>query len=90
MLAVFLVVWKKKVEKQINKLPVNEQKKTTQLIQDLRAIGPIQKEWPNFSDLGEGRYHCHLSYHWVACWKHNKGDALIEIYYVGSRENAPY
>ena len=33
-------------------------------------------------------YHCHLSYHWVACWRHEKETIEIEVYYAGSRENA--
>jgi hypothetical protein len=32
----------------------------------------------------------HLSYHYVACWRHEKGTMTIEVNYVGSRENAPY
>jgi hypothetical protein len=35
-------------------------------------------------------YHCHLSYRYVACWTWRKKEIVIEVYYVGSRENAPY
>jgi hypothetical protein len=40
--------------------------------------------------LDENIYHCHLAYKWVACWKHEKSTIIIEVYYAGSRENAPY
>lgn len=36
------------------------------------------------------KYHCHLKYNWVACWIWEKGTFIVEIYYAGSRENAPY
>lgn len=52
--------------------------------------GPMQPAWPNFSKLGPHKYHCHLAYSWVACWKFDKGNILIEVYYVGHRKNAPY
>lgn len=61
-----------------------------QLIKDLQDDGPVQKGWNNFSDLGGNKYHCHLSYKWVACWTNTKGTIEIEVYYAGSRENAPY
>ena len=35
-------------------------------------------------------YHCHLSYKWVACWQCEGDSITIEVYYAGSRENAPY
>ena len=86
----FKVKIKKKILKSLRKLPANIQDKFLILSMDLEEKGPVQKEWPNFSALGENLYHCHLSYHWVACWKHEKGTITIEVYYVGSRENAPY
>jgi hypothetical protein len=38
----------------------------------------------------DNKYHCHLSNKWVACWKNEKDSIIIEVYYAGSRENAPY
>ena len=35
-------------------------------------------------------FHCHLNYRYVACWTHRQGEIEIEVYYVGSREKAPY
>jgi len=86
----YTVGWKKRIEREISKLPEREQKKLIQLIKDLQENGPIQKKWPNFSKLEGNRYHCHLSYSWVACWKNEKQNIIIEIYYVGSMEKAPY
>ena len=59
---------KKKANRGLNKLPKNIQKLLFLLIEDLKAEGPIQKSWHNFSPLGENKYHCHLSYRYVVCW----------------------
>jgi mRNA-degrading endonuclease RelE of RelBE toxin-antitoxin system len=84
------VMVSKKSLKSIRKMPSMEQMRFDQLAADLRKNGPIQKEWPNYSRLSETKYHCHLSYKWVACWRHRQGEIRIEVYYAGSRENAPY
>ena len=81
---------KKKIARGLKKLPLDVQKLLFLLIEDLKADGPIQKSWQNFSLLGKNKYHCHLTYRYVACWIHNKGEIEIEVYYVGSREKAPY
>ena len=81
---------KKKVNRGLNKLPQNIRKLFFLLVEDLKADGPIQKSWRNFSPLGENKYHCHLSYRYVACWTWQQGKIEIEVYYVGSREKAPY
>ncbi|MCC5946786.1 MAG: hypothetical protein JJT94_17775 [Bernardetiaceae bacterium] len=81
-------------------MPILEQKKFVNLIDDLEKTGPIQSKWKNYSSLGENLHHCHLTYKWVVCWefieKEDKEDVsnveinIIEVYYAGSRENAPY
>jgi len=81
---------KRSVMKKVDKLRSLEQDKFRLLLADLRDRGAIQKGWPNFSPLGNGSYHCHLSYNWVACWTWDKDTIEIEVYYVGSREEAPY
>ena len=80
----------KKALKGIAKLGKKEREMLAKLISDLRRSGPSQPAYPHFSALGGSRYHCHLSYHWVACWYNEKGNIKIEVYYVGSRESAPY
>ena len=89
----FLVRFKnKKVLNQVQKIPLLEQKKLVNLIEDLALTGPIQSKWNNFRQLGKNKYHYHLSYKWVACWKYieSEENKIIEVYYAGSRENAPY
>ena len=86
----FEVKVRKKVLKSIEEMPVHIQKILANLLDDLCARGPIRKDWPNFSKIGENTYHCHLARKWVACWQCEKKSNLIEVYYAGSRENVPY
>ena len=81
---------KKKVLRNLAILPKDVRRLLFLLIADLQADGPIQKTWRNFSSLGQNRYHCHLTYRHVACWTWRKSEIVIEVYYVGSREKAPY
>jgi mRNA-degrading endonuclease RelE of RelBE toxin-antitoxin system len=84
-------VWmKRKVERGLRKLPQSTQETMDYLIRDLKEFGPIRKDWSNFSSLGKNRYHCHLSGSYAACWTWVKGSLVIEVYYAGSREDAPY
>lgn len=80
-----------KAAKQAGKLPKRERATLVALVRDLELRSAVISDWPNYSSLGKHTYHCHLSYRWVACWR-VEDDALklIEIYYTGSRENAPY
>ena len=84
------VIWKRKVDKQIARMPVKMQDRFGALISDIRKTGPVQAEWPNFSTLGKERYHCHIGYNWIVCWTCKKNTVIVEVYYAGSRENAPY
>ena len=86
----YSVLVPKRVAKAIERIPEPIRKKLVALVEQLRKTGPIQPAWPNYGRLSDGRYHCHLSYRWVACWHYEKQTAEIEVYYVGSRENAPY
>ena len=86
----YKVLVSRKVLRSISKMPVYIQMKLANLVEDLRDDGPIQKDWPNFSRIGKNEYHCHLSLKWVACWYWEKETIEIEVYYAGSRENAPY
>ena len=83
----FEVTLKKSAEKSAKKMPMAEQAK---LMLALKQSGPVQPSFMNYSKLGEGNYHCHLGYHHVACWKCANESITIEVYYVGSREGAPY
>lgn len=84
------VILKGKVAKKLNRLPENVQELFFRLQDDLESSGPIQALWSRYSKIGKDKYHCHLNYNYVACWRHEKKTIIIEVYYVGSRENAPY
>ncbi len=86
----FVVRFLGKTEKRLEKVPSRIQIKFRHLVMDLSLTGPMQPRWPNFSKLGKDEYHCHLSRSWVACWKHDKNTVIIEVTYVGSRQNPPY
>ncbi|MDR2549144.1 MAG: hypothetical protein LBD10_02910 [Desulfobulbus sp.] len=86
----YVVTIKRRVLRQAEKMPKAEQKSLKQLVDDLAEHGPVQPSWRNYSALSTTEHHCHLSYHWVACWRYEKGTIEIEVYYAGSRENAPY
>lgn len=85
------VTIKKKVAKGLAKLPKNVQEALESLVVDLEDGGPVRGDWPNYSKLADGSYHCHLNYSYVAIWiEENRQLRIIEVTYVGSRENAPY
>ena len=86
----YKIVIKKGTLKNIQKMPEKIQFIFESLVSDLIEKGPIRNEWPNFSKLEKNKYHCHLSYKWVACWYYENKSVIIEVYYAGSRENAPY
>ncbi|MDR0867987.1 MAG: hypothetical protein LBP75_05870 [Planctomycetota bacterium] len=81
---------KKRALKNLRKAPPFVQDLFAELVADLRAAGAIQPAWSNFSKLTANKYHCHLNYSYVACWQHENNSIKIEVYYAGSRENAPY
>lgn len=63
-----------------------------QLLMDLEN-GPNAYHWPNYSKLGTVKYHCHLKKGhptYVACWTADKKNQVIEVYYAGTHEKAPY
>ena len=84
------VFFRRKVEKQVAKMPRKEQLLFANLVEDLIRKGPIRPEWRNFSKLSGREYHCHLSHSWVACWRVENQEMEIEVYYAGSREKASY
>lgn len=58
---------RKRCMKNIEKLSQYDKDTLSRLIMDLKESGPVQPKYKNYSKLGKGRYHCHLSYHWVVC-----------------------
>lgn len=68
------------------------------LVESLEREGPTQPNWPNYSKLRLGKNldcrHCHLmkgNPTYVCCWEViDSEQKIIEVYYVGTHENAPY
>ncbi len=86
----YTVLISKRADKRISGAPEPIRQRFALLVDDLAALGPIRKDWPNFSALGNSLYHCHLARSWVAVWRWEKGSLLVEVEYAGSREDAPY
>jgi mRNA-degrading endonuclease RelE of RelBE toxin-antitoxin system len=84
----------RKALKQKDKLPEEIQTLLVLLENELEVLGPVRGNWPNYSKLGKDLHHCHLRNGrptYVACWEvTNKEIKLVEVYYVGTREKAPY
>lgn len=85
--------------KQLNKLPEQVKIALRLLVQDLKRYGPAPgKQWPNYSKLKGNKHfdkrHCHLikgKPTYVCCWLVvDKQSKIIEVYYVGTHEKAPY
>ncbi len=80
--------------RQRDKLPDKIRALLDKLFKEIEISGPIRKNWKNFSRLLKDEYHCHVkdgNPSYVACWKVvNKKNQIVEVYYVGTRENAPY
>jgi hypothetical protein len=87
----YAVTMRRSVLKTIERLPEAVKERFRVLSRVLEAEGPTGPHaWKNYSKLSGNEYHCHLNYSYVACWRHEKKTIIIEVYYVGSREDAPY
>ena len=64
------------------------------LLKELKLDGPYRANWPNYTKMSDDDYHCHLKKGrptYVACWKiYDKKYKIIEVYYAGTHEKAPY
>lgn len=83
----------RKVQKSYNTLPKTVQQQVAALLLEIRFRGPIRGNWKNYSKLGKNKHHCHIkSGHptFVCCWQTTSEEKVIEVYYVGTHENAPY
>lgn len=85
----FTVNIQKKCRKGINDLTKKDKYTLMRLLDNIENFGPVQPCFKNYSKLGNTTYHCHLSLHKVVCWQLLNSN-IVEVYYVGSRENAPY
>ena len=90
------VLFKKQAEKQLAKLPKPVAKMARALVHEMEKFGPLRHDWPNFGKLrgSENLYHCHIKKGkptYVVCWElKDKKIQIIEVYYVGTHEKAPY
>ncbi len=86
------------VNKQAQRLSEKVQLQFRLLFMELENQGPIATNWPNYGKLhdkkGIDRRHCHLQKGkptYVCCWEvKDKKRKIIEVYYVGTHEKAPY
>lgn len=87
-----------KAAKQFEKLSDNIKDSMTLLYEELKVDGPYRTNWPNYGKLkaNKGRliYHCHIEKGkptYVVCWEIvEKKLKILEVYYVGTHEKAPY
>lgn len=85
------VILSKRVVKDLSSLPRSVSEALETLVVDLEDRGPVRGDWPNYSKLTDGSHHCHLNYRYVAVrLERSRELKIIEVKYVGSRENAPY
>lgn len=83
-----------KANKSLSRLPHNIQDIAARLFKELEKLGPERHNWKNYKPLSAVSYHCHLKKGkptYVACWRvENKRIKIVEVYYVGTHEGAPY
>ena len=93
----------RKIEKSVGKLPETIQNLAFVFFKKLELFGPYLDTWDdaerikykNYGKLkgSDNKYHCHLKKGnptYVACWEINKKEIIVEVYYVGTHEKAPY
>lgn len=88
----------KAVDKQIVMLSKKILLMLRMLMEELVAEGPAVPNWPHYGKLhskkNKDTRHCHLQKGkttYVCCWKViDKKRRIIEVYYVGTHEKAPY
>ncbi len=76
------------------KLPKQIQERFKALALELRAMGPVQRQWPHYGKIQgiENCHHCHIKPGrptYVAVWKVT-GVYCLEVTYVGTHEGADY
>ncbi len=50
----------KKVRKQAENLPLNVADALGFLMDEIKVLGPVRGNWPNYGKLSKTRHHCHL------------------------------
>jgi hypothetical protein len=94
------VEYSTKAKRLKKKLPKKIQIQIDLLAKEIELLGPIRKEWSHFDTLKKSKripdnaYHCHVQSGrptYVVCWRlESKIINIVEIFYVGTHEGAPY
>lgn len=83
-----------KATKQMEHLSRDIKDRLSLFMMELELYGPIRGNWANFGKLANGEYHCHIKRGrptYVICYRViDKKIKIIEVYYVGTHEKAPY
>ncbi len=84
----------KRAAKEIKALPATVQESLRLLVLEIEIQGPVRGNWKNYGKLSVTKHHCHIKSGrptYVACWEVvDKQIQLLEVYYVGTHEKAPY
>lgn len=92
------IQFSKTAAKALRNMPERVQLAVAALAADLEVFGPALhgRGWKNFGKL-RGRpnqYHCHVRSGrptYVVCWEAQKRTVrIVEVFYVGTHEKAPY
>ena len=90
------VIYSNSACKSIQKLPQEIAEVIYALIEELKIEGPYRYNWKNYGKLKNepNRFHCHLNRGrptYVVCWEiKDKEIKIIEVFYAGTHEKAPY
>jgi mRNA-degrading endonuclease RelE of RelBE toxin-antitoxin system len=93
-LSKWTVTLNSRTAKAIPELPEHARLKMFALLKDIEANGTNQPAWPHYGKLSDDTYHCHIKRGrptYVVCWRLiDKNKRIIEVYYAGTHEKAPY
>ena len=88
------VSFKSRAAKQYQALPGKVKDAVDALVKEIKAVGPVRGNWKHYGKLSASQHHCHVKSGrptYVACWEVvDKTIQIIEVYYVGTHEKAPY
>ncbi|MEN9654497.1 MAG: hypothetical protein RL235_609 [Chlamydiota bacterium] len=94
------VQYSNKAKKSILRLTIKVKLQLDLLAKEIEVAGPYRTNWPHYGHLKTAQgvpknaYHCHIKSGrstYVVCWRvEDKQQKMVEIYYVGTHEDAPY
>jgi len=88
------VCFHKKAAKQLEAIPESIAQRLDALVQEIAVAGPLRGNWKNYGKLSATQHHCHIKSGkptYVVCWEvKDKTIKIVEVYYVGTHEKAPY